>query len=367
MLKVLFFYFAITLTYFNLYSKEKWLNIIIHGSVGLKSSISFSTLKALIKDQIENTFYKRNVLSIRNDPHIFLMQPIERLGLHPVIFGSYSTCGAYLYSTLYNLLSDKYFPNQENVFYTYGWSGLISFKERIKESFKLYRAIKSLRNKFKDYKIRIIGYSHGATIAFNLACARRKYREYKFNIDQLIAIGMPVLSLTENFAKDKMFKKIYHIYSKSDWVQSLDIFSPCNFMSYKTFYSYKSPELKNKLKQINISIYSSFSRFLSNKSPSHTELWFFGWAPGSFSKGSLFYPLPFSIFIPYLIYITENYSCNCEILNFDIYPKYNLLKLKGENCYQCKNIKFIPKDQISFMKKYINRFSKDFIFNSLRY
>ena len=339
-------------------NKEKWINILIHGSVGLMESLSFSTLSSLISDQIENSFYERNVLSIRRNKNIFANQPIEFMGLHKTRFKSYSTCGAYLYSTLYNLISERYLPNQENVFYTYGWSGLISFTQRLKEAVGLYKALRDLIYRSNNCKIRIIGYSHGATLAFNLAYVREHYYpEDRFAIDEIVDIGMPIFSSTENLAKHPMFKKIYHIYSKVDWVQCLDVFSPGNFTSYNSFCDYKSYELKNKLTQFDISIYSSCKKILADESPTHSQLWFFGWSTG-YNEKSILYPLPLSVFIPYFIFIAKDpYLRNMDFIKLKMYPNCNLTRVRDKYGYLYKAIRFIPKSELDFIKQYACKFA----------
>ena len=64
--------------------KEQWINIIVHGSVGLQASLNMSTVRRLIRDKVDGSFYQQNVLSMRQNPELFTLQPIDRLGMYAV-------------------------------------------------------------------------------------------------------------------------------------------------------------------------------------------------------------------------------------------------------------------------------------------
>lgn len=352
--------------------KEQWINIIVHGSVGLQSSLNMSTVRRLIRDKVDGSFYQQNVLSMRHNPELFTLQPIDRLGLYAVPLNFSLESGAYLYSYLYDFISKRYFPEQYNKFYTFGWSGLVSCKQRFQEAKNLY---KELRKRFNNkYRIRIIGYSHGATLAFNLAAVRELYYpKDNFAIDEIIAIGMPVLSKTEKLASHEMFKKVYHIYSKSDWVQHLDIFSPGNFTSHKTFSNFNMP----KLKQVQINVFAKNqnnnnrmwrSAFL-DQSPSHIELWFFGWPPNSYNRNLYLCPLPVSVFIPYILYIVNKcaYSRSIEL---SLYPDCEFAQVKNKYCVdflEDKVFKFVSISDLNFLKDYAYQFYPEKRLNKIKY
>lgn len=111
-------------------------------------------------------------------------------------------------------------------FYTYGWSGNLSFQEREQEGAKLYHQLLSLVALYKKMygqkpRVRIISHSHGGNVALNLVAEEHKEHKHLI-VDELILLACPVQIATVAYAQSPMFKKIYSLYTKFDVIQRID-------------------------------------------------------------------------------------------------------------------------------------------------
>lgn len=108
-------------------------------------------------------------------------------------------------------------------FYTFGWSGQLSQRERSRAAYSLCQALEGLIDEYKkiygvDPYIRLITHSHGGNVALNITTVPYK----SFTVDELILLACPVQNATKNYIKDSFFKKIYSLYSDIDMLQVLD-------------------------------------------------------------------------------------------------------------------------------------------------
>lgn len=341
--------------------EEDWITILVHGVVGLRSNFNMNTLHRLMRDCVEGSRYEKNVRAIRNNPYLFTMQPIQELGLHRVRRDCATPCAPYIYSLLYNNVLKNYYPKKtRNKYYTFGWGGLLSYKIRYNEGRIFYLALKKELEKLarKNFypKIRIIGYSHGGTVGLQLSAVREKeFPEDTFQIEEYIAVGMPVLHTTRHLLFNPIFKNIYHVYSCEDMVQRIDIFSPCNIFSHRKFYGHLPPNLT----QIEVRVRAKFLRIPGqnlpsrmrgnfNQSPGHSEFWFFGWAPTSYRKNYTFFPLPTSLFLPYIIETKKNLFPESNHIEIELRPDQELALVMSKHCRSVFTVPFLP-------RKYINR------------
>lgn len=316
-------------------NKEIWMNILVHGTVGFQATFTLSNFFLLLKDTITGSPYEQNIRTIRQNPILSTIQPIQQLGLCPINPTANTIFAPALFAELYDKVDQMTFPQNDkaNLFYTFGWSGVLSYSQRFFEARLFYIALraelKKLEKKNIFPKIRIIGYSHGGSIALNLAALRAyEFIHDTFTIDELILLGMPVQSSTMRLVWSSMFDKIYHIYSAGDRVQRADIFNPARMLSYKRFcgelpHNFTQIELKLTARPLTTCETQARSRrFLRTmcQSPGHIELWFFGWTSQNYRKRFTFYPLPAGIFIPYLTKISNYYLPNSRHLTINIYP-----------------------------------------------
>lgn len=117
-------------------------------------------------------------------------------------------------------------PDSMHKMYSFLWSGKLSFKSRLKASVVLYHQlmhiVEGYMNTYNVYpKIRIITHSHGGNVALNLA---RIYSRVgvKITIDKLILLACPVQRETAYYLEHSMFRSVYALYSKLDFIQVID-------------------------------------------------------------------------------------------------------------------------------------------------
>ncbi len=310
--------------------QEEWITVLIHGIVGLQANFSLATLFQAKKDLTEGTLYEKNVLDLREHPYLSMIQPIGKLGLQPVHKKEGCLYAAYAFGVLFSSMERLSGIHRKNSFYTFGWSGLVSEKRRYCEARILYTALRDelsrLENEGKSVKVRLIGFSHGGTLIFNIGDLRAKeFPNDHFCIDETYLLGTPITKTISRQAHSPIFKKIYSFYSRQDSVQKLDIFSTNMFFSHRVF----KGRVPCGLTQIELRMSAplranpayrppSFMRGVINQSPGHSELWFFGWTQTSYRKNLNMYPLPASLFTPYLVHSAKKVPC--KNIQIDIRP-----------------------------------------------
>lgn len=111
-------------------------------------------------------------------------------------------------------------------FYTFGWSGALSFSEREKAGKELYEGIKVLLEEYKDTyefypKIRIMTFSHGGNVALNMVSHLPFFKDEHVHLELLI-IASPVQKVTEHLIEHPEIDFIYTIASTRDLLQVVD-------------------------------------------------------------------------------------------------------------------------------------------------
>lgn len=290
-----------------------WINIFVHGTV--KPPLKISDITSIRKDAVDNTFYDYSATFMRKDPRFFQYQPIQELGMHPVLIDGQSGNASGAFAEIYNIQYHEAYPNQKNFYYTWGWSGLLSRTKRKEESEKLLNDIIKLVNKYKTFgitpRIRVVGYSHGGNVVLGMA----GYEASKeLTIDEAIFIGMPVHRETDVFVNSPTFKKIYQVYSTKDIAQAADVFSTKYMSSHRKFAQRKCVCLDlSKVVHIRMSTTYTIEDPICKKvtrsfkvDPKHIELWSFGWKPSSYRKKFPLYPLSAASILPYVINKTDD-------------------------------------------------------------
>ncbi|MCB9492966.1 MAG: hypothetical protein H6679_01705 [Epsilonproteobacteria bacterium] len=268
--------------------KQVWLNVFVHGSFG--SLLGLFSFAKVLQDQISGTTYRKVVKGMRQDEFYFKDQAILQRGLVKVTptfdlkqnnnrkYGAYPILKAY--DEVQHWLTQD---SQENIYYTFGWSGLISQNSRRFEAIRLYNA---LSQELEDYhtrgiypKIRLLTHSHGGNVCLNLAAIKQALNTHDFQarfsddeeehesikkmfdllatlpnkeeaaekadqkiydyvptnksltIDHLVMFATPIQPETEPLCAHSMFKHLFHLYSQEDYVQTSD------WISSKRYYS----------------------------------------------------------------------------------------------------------------------------------
>ncbi len=165
---------------------------------------------------------------------------------------TYSTLGRI--ASLLATIAPEEFPLDS--FYLYGWSGKLTINARLEAARSLYKWI----CKHCKEPLTIIGHSHGATIALYLAKIAEEENNYSFTVDRLVLISCPVQENTCTYITSPLFKKIYHLYSATDFAQICD---PQRF-------SYGIPVLSERIFKPHKNIIQA-EILLNNASPGHND------------------------------------------------------------------------------------------------
>jgi len=270
-----------------------WLNVFVHGTVGV--SLAFLDFAAVQSDTLENSLYKKTVSVMRKDKCFYQDQPIADKGLHRIepsfefvkkddyYYAAYPVLQAFEeVSSLVNSSGQK----PQNIYYLFGWSGVLSQKRRRCEALRLYNQLVSEVEIFKKLgfipKIRILTHSHGGNLCLNLAgfhhCLNNSAESEKFYckftissyikelfertlatsfdkevaftkkgqkrfdycpensnlfVDELIMLGTPIQEETSLFIESSFFGKVYNIYSEADVIQSMDYVTTAKKQSFQ--------------------------------------------------------------------------------------------------------------------------------------
>jgi len=361
---------------------EPWITIFVHGIVGLDSKTCLYNVFQFLTDQIANTTYAKAVEYMRADTFFAQNQAMQGLGLFPIDIKNLNKgYAAGAVARTYNHILSLCPLKEKPYYYTLGWSGLLSFKERHRDAQEFYRLLVDLINKMRCHginpKIRLIGYSHGANICLNLARVQEEepYTSMPLHIDELILLGAPIQRETEQLIDSPLFKKIYNFYSRSDNVQKKDMFSSQQFFSKRVFRNHREFTLPPSLTQVEVkmliekkrsnkkrknrtqiskaanirkkSVVKGYSWSLKNMSPGHTELWFMAWTPRNYRDNFPLYPVPIACITPYIIQLIETSSpppTTSRRIVVDIRPDHNYMIIK----YRYPKRKFI---MVSFLSK----------------
>ncbi len=177
-----------------------------------------------------------------------------------------------------NKTAPEVFPME--TFYLFGWSGKMRTYIREEAAEILYKEIQRIVGEYqKQYscypEIRIIGHSHGGSVALYLA-KLKKSTDQPIRIKELILLACPVQECTKKYVEDPTFEHTYALYSTLDVVQVLA--PQVVYNVYKTKRGHLRTELKwnflsgrcfdhhSKLSQVKIKVngralfHSEFSR-----------------------------------------------------------------------------------------------------------
>jgi hypothetical protein len=334
-----------------LFSEEEWITIFIHGTIGLRANLALSTIIKLLQNDISNSAYKKTVELIRDDPIFYKNQPIQHRGLHPInIFDNTPGNAASLCARLFDRVTDSA-KKEKNTYYTFGWSGLISPGVRYDSARDLHTSIATLLQQYATKsstpKIRLVCYSHGGNAALYLGALRdTEFPHETFIIDEMILLGVPVQKETDYLICHQLFKKIYHIYSRHDRVQRMDFFSFKRFFSQRRFYTCSRYTLPDHLVQIEIQCYtyprySTEKKVQINRSPGHSELWFFGWPEhkkSSYRKHFPLHPLPIACLTPALLQVITTTHPQEKNLVLELHPHTGKTFLRTRHVFKKQEI-----------------------------
>lgn len=121
-------------------------------------------------------------------------------------------------------------PNIVHRFFTFGWSGILSERERRAASENLYDALYALKKeatlKGRSIKIELYAFSHGGQIALHLPMIRKmRGHAHNFTIDRVVLLAVPLWYYNTRNILMGMFSTVINCYSPGDFAQTVDRFS----------------------------------------------------------------------------------------------------------------------------------------------
>ncbi|MFT6765936.1 MAG: hypothetical protein ACJAZS_000832 [Alteromonas naphthalenivorans] len=338
------FLIALSLYASSLYTLEQpEMIVFIHGTVK-PVEFSFSNLYKIMRNKIENSVYIQAAAQVRKDPFFYQGQPMQQLGLHPITTESPSPA-ALSFTHLYNKQYDHlYKNNSKRLYYTYGWTGLLSIRKRYEAAQELYadlsKEIKRLHSEGVYPTLSLYSYSYGANVALNLAAVKDdnpKLDPNAFTVDKLIMFGAPIQRATDYLVSNPIFKKVYHFYSQEDSIQTLDVFSSREFFIKNRFSNRSKFSVPNKVIQVRVRFTKSLCglnriknmpsepyKLLADRrlrkrhrDSGHAELWNLKW--GTYWYGSSFplNPLPVASLAPSFIHAIDTHAPTRQHLTLD--------------------------------------------------
>ena len=368
-------------------SKDIWVTVFMHGSFSLKPHLSLRNFLKMLYDAIEESIYYRATEINRRDPFFYKNQAISDLGLHQINLENPNKANAApIVALSFEKICQRAGYPPSNLYYTFGWSGLVSNKLRYIEGSFLYKDLSKLTKDLKQQgynpKVRLIGYSHGGNLGLQLgAFHQTQKKEDQFTIEEFHLIGTPIQVETDYLINSPVFKKVYNWYSRSDNVQNLDCFSFKRWFSKKKFSPRKNFTLPNKLTQIRIKV----SDFIPKKKqysllipknkkelykyfteisydPGHFELWFMGWTILTYRKTFPTHPLPIMAFLPLLTKEIEQHPELGKDLVADIqtcFDRVELYPYKKSKRYQRIMFPFVDLQTLASMKEFALKFTPE--------
>jgi len=232
--------------------------------------------------------------------------------------GAYQAIGAY--NMISQLINKNQHQDSNNVYYTFGFNGILSHTHRKETSLKFYEEINKLvteclQSGFKPI-LNLCGYSHGGNLILLLAHAELIHKQ-NLHIDKVMLFGTPIQTETAIYANHPMFSKIYNFFSEGDNVQNSDSFSTSSASSFRTFKEictvHNLEILPNKVYDI---------RLLAAENPTvfgHFSYWFFNkyydtWTNNNPSSAQMVLdtisPLPVAIFAPLFLNLIDHHTSN---------------------------------------------------------
>ncbi len=385
----------------TLKGKHVRMTVFVHGMMNIKFHLTCKNVIGFMTDSVHNTIYEKTIDIMRQNPFFFTNQVMSYYGLRFIDQTGTATdekslrAIAYLFDQ-FDVPTDTHESSPINLYYTFGWSGLLSKKERMWSAYDLFVALEDeivyLQKQGITPEIRIIGYSHGGSLSLCLAHVRATYfPQSLLKIHELVLLGTPIKKDIDYLVHDDLFVRVYNIYSLRDRVQGLDLISRNQLFSQHEFIPRVGFELPHKLTQIRIKVMRlrkhtcneherlvalaqqvenhrvqlGTARFLRDVSPGHMELWFFGWTPLHYRSHFPLYPFPVVTVIPYLINKTEQYQMQGCSYTMDIRPEMEYALLRHKKC--STKIDFFTRAAIQNIREQLDRFAPDTVMDGTEY
>ena len=142
-------------------------------------------------------------------------------------------------------------------FYVYGWPSTIpSAATRKIEGNKLFNSLNSLieeqSKEYESIKIRLVGFSHGGNVILNMISCLPFFAS---GVElEVVFLGTPVQEATRDLINSPWVKRAYSFYTKSDWMQRIDMQKLQNLRADVPWFSQKVFHYDDQIIQIKLTI-----------------------------------------------------------------------------------------------------------------
>jgi hypothetical protein len=218
-------------------AKEETFVIFIHGS--LHVPLAFLSPLCVLYDSFTGiSWYERTIQSLRHHSVTQQGGVVLSHGLHEAtdLLEQQTLADPARYSgachtmrAFRRMCPAKPHGNGIRRFFTFGWSGILSERERKLAAQQLYQELYELHQKSillgKRVRIEIYAFSHGGQVALYLPWARKLAKNTQFTIDLLVLSAVPLYYRNTRNLLMGMFTTTINCYTPGDFAQTIDRFS----------------------------------------------------------------------------------------------------------------------------------------------
>lgn len=128
----------------------------------------------------------------------------------------------------------------ERRYYTFGWSGLMSEKNREFSARQLYHELSNLRRIYTENQTNTVSFelhahSHGGQLVLHLAQIKKEYQDQDFIVDWAILSAVPLYYQKVKNVLSGTFNTILNIHSDGDRIQTADFITTPERRCYRRF------------------------------------------------------------------------------------------------------------------------------------
>lgn len=141
----------------------------------------------------------------------------------------------------FDRMAQAYNPHDtiERLYYTFGWSGLMSEKNREISAQHLYHELSTLKKKYTNTKdttsFELHAHSHGGQLVLHLAKLKKEYKDKDFTIDCAVLSAVPLYYQKAKNIFSGTFKTILNIHSDGDRIQTADFITTPDRRCHRRF------------------------------------------------------------------------------------------------------------------------------------
>lgn len=244
--------------------QEEVITVFIHGSMYVQ--LAFLSPFCVLYDSFNGkSWYEKAVSSLRHHTSNQQGKIILTNGLLEVtdlIQQDYFE-GAARYNGACHIIRglQRAYPKKQNSshrFFNFGWSGILSERDRKLAAEDLYDALYAIKQEAhlrqKEVRIELYAFSHGGQIALHLPAVRKLRGDTHFTIDLVVLSAVPLYYENTRNLLMGMFSTTINCYTPGDFAQTIDHFSTPATPHQTIIETIPLPEKKSSIHVIDLAI-----------------------------------------------------------------------------------------------------------------